>query len=961
MKNTGEFNEIKISNPDGFIQGRADNGLRALSNDRPSFVSEAPMGKQTEVGKSSESFDVSKTFSKPVGQSSPSLSNTITADNLSSFTSTATNAASGSASAAASAASTTATTAASSAAASAGAAAGAASGAVAGAVSVTTTLGGTIGAVAGVVASTVATAAIVVAVFVSTLTINLSLIMADINSIVVQILMTGAQEQDFETNIIAVLDGKDGTHIVQNVTAETLYLTFSGLAPNTEYTIRIQNDEKLFDEKTFITAKTSEMKGSITAYVQDSIVYISVQNVVLRSGEFYTVLVKDEDGKTVFGVDSTESNATFSFALSSPKALYFTVSVGDEVYSVYQMEAQVGPQYDYEHPTWNWQEDYSAATVSFAETNGGEALVKPAEVTSVTTPATCEADGNIVYTASVSVNDNDYSDSQTVVLTATGHAYADTPEWEWTDTGEVDEEGLPIYTAVAVFACANDPSHALRYDATEMAWDEYFMPDCEEDGSVTFFARIIYNDEELEGTKTVTLPATGHAWGEPVWNWIDTGDGPTATVTFTCSNNEDHVEVLDAVVGDPIEAAATCETGATNTYNGTVTFGGVDYQDSHEVVIGTPLGHSYGEPEWEWIDTGEVDEEGTPIYQAFAVFTCTNDPTHVERIESVGDDLRHEGGVSCEDAATVVYYASVVFGGEDYEGEHEVEVPAAGHNYMPVFHWIYDGEQYEVEFYMVCTREDSNIGPLEVEIDISEVDDYTVYTATVTYEDVEYSEQKKVSHDGTYKDLAVGVNYFIGDTIALGGDTVYFTDDYDGSHRSNMSGDTNLNGVLRAGETGGVTFSSDNEAVLEYDRISFNNDQYARMTDEGYLNGIGYEETSWIFTASEDNLIGVTITGGSGTEADPYVLSALYGVTVTYDANDGIFGVVVTQATSLTQYYTAQEVAEGVYANPPAENPEADGRLFIGWYTDQYHENKFDFDTMPITETITLYAGWLAI
>ena len=32
--------------------------------------------------------------------------------------------------------------------------------------------------------------------------------------------------------------------------------------------------------------------------------------------------------------------------------------------------------------------------------------------------------------------------------------------------------------------------------------------------------------------------ATGHDWGEPVWNWSD--DGKTATVTFTCKRDEKH-------------------------------------------------------------------------------------------------------------------------------------------------------------------------------------------------------------------------------------------------------------------------------------------------------------------------------------------------------------------------------------------------------------------------------------
>lgn len=95
----------------------------------------------------------------------------------------------------------------------------------------------------------------------------------------------------------------------------------------------------------------------------------------------------------------------------------------------------------------------------------------------------------------------------------------------------------------------------------------------------------------------------------------------------------------------------------------------------------------------------------------------------------------------------------------------------------------------------------------------------------------------------------------------------------------------------------------------------------------------------------------MTIESGTGTENDPYILAAVYGVRVIYDANGGMFA--PAGDTSVTQYYAGQNA----YAIPPAINPEAEGMLFLGWFTDQLNENKFDFDNTPITENITLNAG----
>ena len=326
-------------------------------------------------------------------------------------------------------------------------------------------------------------------------------------------------------------------------------------------------------------------------------------------------------------------------------------------------------------------------------------------------------------------------------------------------------------------------------------------------------------------------------------------------------------------------------------------------------------------------------------YTAVAVFSCKNDPSHTIEVDA---EISFEDGVDCTEGGTMYYYASVLFNDCYYTDEKQVEV-GPGHKLMPVFHWIIGEETFTVEFYMICERGDYHTDPISVDLVTTEEDGYTLYTATAVYEDVEYTESKTVIKN-TEKPLEVGATYRIGDTIAISG-TVYFSDDYTSAKRTSMSGPTPIIGV-----------GSEDGTQTSYDAVMLQNELFVRMDDNGWAAG---ETPEWLFTSSDSEIVGVTITGGSGTAEDPYTLAPVYGVTVTYKANDGVFN--VAEGYSVTQYYTEQEVSDGVHAIPIAENPEASGRLFIGWFTDEYAIEKFDFEKTPITESIILYAGWIAV
>ena len=232
----------------------------------------------------------------------------------------------------------------------------------------------------------------------------------------------------------------------------------------------------------------------------------------------------------------------------------------------------------------------------------------------VTTAATCTENGVMTYTCTMC------SDTKTEVIPATGHAYG-APVWKWTDD----------FTASATFTCANDTSHVEKVDATVTS--EVTEGSCEVGGTRTYTAKVTFEGKDYTDTKTepvpakghtltavaevpatcetagtsahwkcdvcgklfsdaegntettlekLTIPATGHAYGEPVWKW---NDDFTASATFTCGNNASHVETVNATVTNEVTTEATCKADGVRTYTAKVTFEGKEYTDTKTEII----------------------------------------------------------------------------------------------------------------------------------------------------------------------------------------------------------------------------------------------------------------------------------------------------------------------------------------------------------------------------------------
>ena len=242
------------------------------------------------------------------------------------------------------------------------------------------------------------------------------------------------------------------------------------------------------------------------------------------------------------------SNVQFAFHFYKTYAQY---TESDGMFAVDNVKLVTGDEdpcangHAYGEPVWSWTDDFKATATFTCANNAAHVETVNATVTNeVTTAATCETEGVRTYTAKVTFEDKEYTDTKTETLPATGHQL----------------------TAVAEVPATCETAGVKAH------WK------CEVCGK-------LFSDAEGKTETTLeklAIPATGHAYGEPVWKWTDDF---TASATFTCGNDDSHVKTVNAAVTNEVTTAATCESTGVRTYTAKVTFEGKEYTDTKTEVI----------------------------------------------------------------------------------------------------------------------------------------------------------------------------------------------------------------------------------------------------------------------------------------------------------------------------------------------------------------------------------------
>lgn len=133
-------------------------------------------------------------------------------------------------------------------------------------------------------------------------------------------------------------------------------------------------------------------------------------------------------------------------------------------------------------------------------------------------------------------------------------------------------------------------------------------------------------------------------------------------LTASASNHQHFYE--EEVVSDAYKTAdATCGTAAAYYYSCTCGKAGTEI-----FYDGEPLGHNWGEPNWQWTNDGTA---------AAVTFTCQRDNTHAQspsvNIESTTTDP------DCTKDGQTLYTASAILDGTTYTSTNTVKINMLGH------------------------------------------------------------------------------------------------------------------------------------------------------------------------------------------------------------------------------------------------------------------------------------------
>lgn len=232
--------------------------------------------------------------------------------------------------------------------------------------------------------------------------------------------------------------------------------------------------------------------------------------------------------------------------------------------------------------TWADPEDgvYKSAKADLkcaVESCGKELKDQEAVITSEEKKATCEEDGQIVYTATVTPEDgNTVTDTKTVKTEdKLGHDYTN-PVFTWAEDNK---------SATAEFTCTRCEDKKTVDAEVVIDKDKSTEPTCTEAGTVVYVATATLDDKDYTDTKTVEEPKTAHPY-ELDFKWSETEEG-SVTVKAVCKACGDTKNFSDdeVTVSEPVITDATYTKAGSKVYTATVTLDGKEYSDTYSVAI----------------------------------------------------------------------------------------------------------------------------------------------------------------------------------------------------------------------------------------------------------------------------------------------------------------------------------------------------------------------------------------
>lgn len=251
-------------------------------------------------------------------------------------------------------------------------------------------------------------------------------------------------------------------------------------------------------ENTSVTATSNDASVATVRNFKDGGIYLDMSYIDVANtadGKPFEGVKKDKSVAITFG-DGVEFKDIDVYTTADGHS-YFIPSGGDG--NTPLTGTAEGCRHIWGEPVWTWAEDNSEASAVFTCANNAEHTeTVAAKVTSETTDATCAVDGKTVYTANVTFEGREYSDTKTTVIPAVDEHTWGEPVWTWSEDNK---------SATATFTCTVNAEHTKTVPAkvTSSVTDA----SCGAEGKTVYSASVTLDGKDYTVAKTVVIPATG--------------------------------------------------------------------------------------------------------------------------------------------------------------------------------------------------------------------------------------------------------------------------------------------------------------------------------------------------------------------------------------------------------------------------------------------------------------------
>ncbi|MBR6891067.1 MAG: hypothetical protein IKN05_08765 [Clostridia bacterium] len=249
------------------------------------------------------------------------------------------------------------------------------------------------------------------------------------------------------------------------------------------------------------------------------------------------------------------------------------------------------------------------------------------------------------------------------VVHARGHLWGE-PYYTLSDDGK---------TMTAHRACVRDAAHQDTETVNTTA-TVTLQPTCTKMGKTTYTA-VFKNKAFGKGSITrEDIPAKGHSWGSPAYEWAD--DLSTVTATRVCANNKAHVETETVRVATSVTRQPTCTQMGDTTY--TARFTNAAFTTQKKTVTDIPAkGHKWS-TSYEWSNNNS---------SVIARRTCANDSSHMEW-EGVYTTSAVAVEPTCTEMGQTTYTATFTNANFTTQAKTVTDIPARGHSWgNPAYEW----------------------------------------------------------------------------------------------------------------------------------------------------------------------------------------------------------------------------------------------------------------------------------